>query len=48
MEMQVIIVAVVVALAFVWVVRGVVRSFSSRRRNHCASCNDEDCPFRKK
>ncbi|MBP3289645.1 MAG: FeoB-associated Cys-rich membrane protein [Alistipes sp.] len=48
MEFQIIIVAVVVALAFAWVVRGVVRAFGSRRRNQCASCDDECCPYRRK
>ena len=48
MKLQVVIVAVVVALAFAWVVRSFVRTFSSRRRSHCASCDDEYCPYRRK
>lgn len=48
MDMQVIIVAIIVVLAFMFVARAIYRMITSRQRNKCITCEDESCPYRRK
>lgn len=48
MDLQTIIVGIVIALAFAWVIRKVVRSFSGCDTSYCTDCEKKGCPYRRK
>ena len=48
MDLQTIIVGIVIALVFAWVIRKVVRSLSGCDTSYCTDCDKDECPYRRK